>query len=151
MFQINRALSATQNLLGLVNNNSTYAFTGTEFTIGVPSAQTPADPEENTNSQVTLTAVVGSGFIGTKTSRYRRLAIGATRPGALVNYTIGAGDTQADLKEMIAVEHNLVSSDFTITGTMPTVDQQTEVFAVTAINDSLLYTGTINVNVKFVA
>jgi hypothetical protein len=151
MFQIDRTKSAAANLIALLNTGSTYAFTGSEYTIGVPSAQTPVDNTENTNSQVTLTAVDGSGFTGTKTVRYRRLAMGATKPGAKVAYTIGGTDTMQTIKTAIAVEHNLVESDFDITGVIPAQGDPAATFAVTAIDGSVLYTGTFNVTVQFPA
>lgn len=151
MFQIDRTKTSAANLIALLNTGSTYAFTGTEYTIGAPSAQTPVDGSENTNSQVTLTAVDGSGFTGTKTVRYRRLAMGATKPGAAVTYTITGADTLATVKTAIAVENNLIESDFDITGTLPVQGAADQPFAVTAGANSVLYFGTYNVTVTFPA
>lgn len=150
-FQIDRTKTAQQNMLGLINSGSTYAFTGTEFTYGTPADQTPADPEEDTNSEVTVTAVEDSGFTGTKTVRYRRLALGQTRPGARQNYVVTTGDTLASLKEQIATEHNLVLDQFDLTGTLPTADADpAATFTLTAVEDSLLYLeGTHTVSVTF--
>lgn len=147
--QIDRLKTADANILALILTASSYAFTGSEFTVGPASSQTPVDPMETTNSQITLTAVDGSGFTGTKTLRYARLALGATRPGAKVAYQIGGSDTNATLKTAIAVEHNLVESDFDIAGTLPLQGAAAQVFAVTAIAASKLYTGTFNVSVTY--
>jgi len=149
--QVDRAKSADQNMLALILTASSFAFTGSEFTVGPASAQTPADPQEKTNSQVTLTAVANSGFTGTKTLRYARLVIGQTRPGAKVAYVIGGADTLSTLKSAIAVEHNLVESEFDITGSLPAQGAAAAVFAVTAAGASKLYTGTINVSVTYPA
>lgn len=145
--QIDRSKTADQNILALILTASTYAWTGSEFTVGPAVSQTPADPQEKSNSQITMTAVDGSGFTGTKTLRYARLALGATRPGAKVAYQIGASDTQATLKAAIAVEHNLVLSDFDIAGSLPAQGAPAETFTVTATATSKLYTGTFNVTV----
>lgn len=147
--QIDRAKSASQNVLAMILTASSYAFAGTEFTVGNASAQTPANPAEGTNSQLTLTAVANSGFTGSKTLRYTRLSIGQTRPGAKVAYVIGASDTLGTLKSAIAVEHNLVESDFQITGSLPAQGAAAATFAVTAIGTSNLYIGTINVSVTY--
>lgn len=149
MFQIDRTKTAAANLIALLNTGSTYAFTGAEYTIGAPSAQTPVDTTENTNSQVTLTAVDGSGFTGTKTVRYRRLALGATKPGAAVAYNITGADTLATIQTAIAVEHNLIESDISTTGVIPVEGAGPNTFTVTAAPTSVLYTGTLNVTVTF--
>ena len=149
MFQIDRTKTAAQNFLGLVNSASSFTFTGTEFTVGNPSSQTPADPQEKTNSQATLTAVPDSGFVGTKTLRYARLALGQTRPGARQNYTITGADTIATLKAAVAVEHNLVLDQFDFTGTLPAQGAAAQTFTLAAIANSLLYTGTTTVSVTF--
>lgn len=151
MFQINRTLTAAANMLALVNSGSSYQFVGTEFTFGAASAQTPADSQENTNSQVTLTANEETGFIGTKTVRYRRLELGHTRPGAATTYNVGASDTPATLKSAIAAQHNLVESEFDVSGTWPTQGAGPNTFSVTAKAGSLLYFGAVNVQVQFPA
>lgn len=147
-FQVDRTKTAVANALGLINSGSTYVFTGTEFTMGTPAANTPTDPEEDTNTALTLTAVEDSGFTGTKDVRYRRLALGATRPGARQNYVVTTGDDLAALKEEIATEHNLVLDQFDLTGTLPVNDAApAETFTLTAIANSLVYTGTHTVQV----
>lgn len=149
--QIDRAKTAEQNILALILTASSFAFTGTEFTIGAPSAQTPADPQEKTNSQLTLTAVDGSGFTGTKTLRYARLELGHTKPGAKTSYTIGASDTLSTLKSAIAVEHNLVETDFDLTGTLPAQGAPAQTFTLTASANSWLYFGSVTVQVTYPA
>lgn len=150
MFQINRTLTAAANMLALVNSGSSYQFDGSEFAFGQASAQTPTG-QENTNSQVTLTANEETGFIGTKTVRYRRLELGHTRPGAATTYNIGASDTPATLKSAIAAQHNLVESEFDVTGTWPTQGAGPNTFTLTAKAGSLLYFGTVNVQVQYPA
>jgi hypothetical protein len=151
MFQINRTLTAAANMLALVNSGSSYQFSGTEFTFGPASAQTPSNGAEQTNSQVTLTADEQTGFIGTKTVRYRRLSLGATRPGAAVSYTVGGADTPATLKAAIAAQHNLVESEFNLSGTWPTQGAGANTFTLTAVAGSLLYVGSITVQVTYPA
>lgn len=148
--QINRAKTARENLIDLINTGSTYTFAGTEFTEGAPAAYVPTEPDTS-NTEVILTAVEGSGFVGTKSIKYRRLALGATRPGARVNYEIDGEDDLASLKEAIAQEHNLVSSDFDLTGDLPAQGDPAEEFTLTAVAGSVLYTGSTVVNVTFPA
>ena len=148
--QINRVKSAQQNLVDLINTGSTYVFTGSEFTIGAPANYVPTAPETS-NTELLLSAVAGSGFVGFKSIKYRRLALGATRPGARLQYNVGAEDTLETLKEAIAQEHNLVSSDFDLQGQWPIQGGAAAEFTLTAIPDSLLYTGAINVSVVFPA
>lgn len=149
--QIDRTKTAQANILALILTASSYAWAGTEFTIGDASAQTPADPQEHTNSQITLTAVDGSGFTGTKTLRYARLELGHTRPGAKTAYQIGSSDTQATLKTAIAVEHNLVESDFDIAGSLPAQGAGAATFTVTAAANSKLYFGNFTVTATYPA
>lgn len=148
--QINRALTAIQNMVALINTGSTYTFTGSEFTFGNPANYVPVAPDTS-NTEVILTAVEGSGFVGTKSVKYRRLALGATRPGARVNYTIDADDTLVTLKEAIAQEHNLVAAEFDLTGDLPAQGEPVAVFTLTAKANSLLYTGSTTVNVEYPA
>jgi len=146
--QVDRAKSAQQNLIDLINTGSTYVFTGSEFTIGTPTTYIPTAPETS-NTELLLSAIPGSGFIGSEAIRYRRLALGATRPGAKLQYTIAAEDTLETLKESIAQEHNLVSSEFDLQGQWPVQGGSASEFTLTAVTGSLLYTGSITVSVIF--
>lgn len=148
-FQVDRTKSAEENTLGLINTGSTYAFTGTEFEYGTPTVYVPQGAEVS-NTELTLTAVEDSGFTGTKTVKYTRLALGATRPGARQNYTITGADTLATLKEAIATEHNLILDQFNLTGTLPAQGAPAETFTLTAVADSLVYVaGTHTVSVTY--
>lgn len=147
-FQVNRALTAQANMAGLANTGSTYAFTaGTEITFGNPVTQTPSDPQENTNSEVVISAVANSGFTGTKTIRYRRLALGLTHPGAQQLYQITGADTLATIKAAVALAHNLIEAEFTFTGTIPAQGNPANTFTLTSVATSLIYTGTWTVQV----
>lgn len=138
-FQIDRAKTARENFVDLVNTGSTYVFTGTEFEEnGVPEVYV-GDPGVS-NTEITLDAVEGSGFIGVKTVYYRRLAPGATRTAAALEFDIIDTDTLTTLKEMICEEHNLVSSEVTLTGVLPTVVDESELIQVVFNANSLLYT-----------
>lgn len=138
--QIDRTKTARQNFIDLVNTGSTFPFTGTEFTeSGNPEPYT--DNPGVSNTQVTLEAVSGSGFIGTKTVHYRRLTPGATRTAAALDFVISESDTLTTLKEMICVEHNLVSSEINLVGDLPTVADTPVDIDVFYNPYSLLYVG----------
>jgi hypothetical protein len=149
--QVDRTKTARQNFIDLVNTGSTFTFTGTEFTEPTGVEEYTGDPEVS-NTQVTLEAVSGSGFVGTKTVHYRRLAPGATRTAAALEYNITEEDTLTTLKEMICVEHNLISSEISLVGDLPTTIGQTTEINVFYDPFSYVYTGgTISVDVTLIA
>lgn len=150
--QVDRSKTDRQNFIDLLNTGATYTFTGTEFT--EPAGPEPyTDTEFNiSNTQITLEATPNSGFVGTKTVHYRRLAAGATRTAASLDFNITEEDTLETLKEMICAEHNLISAEVNLVGDLPT-----ELGTPVEINvflDPYSYTyvgGTFAVNVTLVA
>lgn len=139
--QVDRAKSADENLIDLINTVSTYTFTGTEFTHGNPQVYTPESPDTS-NTQILLTSVPGSGVTGSKTVRYRRLEMGETKTGASTTFTVEDGDDRADLEEKIAIEHNLVIGQFALVGTIPEYGDPDSNCTIEAVNNSVLYFGT---------
>ena len=140
-YQINRNLSAEQNLIGLINASADYSFTGSEFTRGAPQVYTPESPDTS-NTQITLTAVQGSGFKGTKTVRYRRLALGNTVTAATRTFEVSSSDNQASVEQMIAEVHNLVLGQFYLSGSIPLPGDPDTNCTIEAYADSPLYFGT---------
>jgi hypothetical protein len=138
--QIDRAKTAAQNLLELVNTGSTYPFMGTEFTNGNPSVYTPESPDTS-NTEITLTAVSGSGFTGTKTVRYRRLEMGQTKTAAATEFSVTDEDDIDSIKAQIAIEHNLVLSEFNLVGDLPIPGGADTNCTLQAVSNSVLYFG----------
>lgn len=144
---VDRTLTAQANWLALFNSANTHVFDGSEFTLGLPLAHAPDDPQEPTNTQITITAVPDTEFTGSKTLRYQRLTLGYTRAGSTQNYSLTSGMTQQAMINTIMADHNLVPSEITIDGTLPTTPGGTAVWTLTANPNSLLYTGQIGVAV----
>jgi hypothetical protein len=142
--QIDRAKTARQNLIDLINTVTTYTFDGTEFTNGDPSDYTPESPDTS-NTQITLTAVSESGFTGTKSIKYRRLELGHTKTGAETTFTVEDGDDRDSLEAKIAIEHNLVLGEFSLSGTIPGDGDPDSSCTLEATNNSLLYYGSFPV------
>lgn len=139
--QINASKTAIQNILDLVNGkNVGLNLTEAQVTVGVPSVFSEA--ENPRNSQVTLTAVVGSGYTGTKTIKYTRLGVGqsvVTLPERV--YVVGA-ETEAEIKTAVATALNLVESEIEVSALTLPVDSSTPgQVSVAPKVDSLLYVG----------
>lgn len=139
--QINTSKTAIQNILDLVNGkNAGLNLTEAQVSVGVPSVFSEA--ENPRNSQVTLTALGGSGYTGTKTIKYTRLGVGqgvAVLPSQV--YVVGA-ETEAEIKTAVATALNLVESEIEISALTLPVDSSTPgQVSVAPKVDSLLYVG----------
>lgn len=148
---IDRAKTPYQNLIDLINTGSNYAFDGTEF-LEISTITPYNDEFDISNTEITLSASPNSGFEGEKTIRYRRLAPGATKVAALLDYEITSQDDFESLKEIICAEHNLISSEINLIGNLPEVVGVPVQVGVFFPEWSLVYlTGTMTVNVTLVA
>jgi hypothetical protein len=143
-YQINNSQTAEQNFVGLINTGTQLTFTGAEFTRGTPSVYTPESPDTS-NTEITLTAVSGSGFTGTKTIRYRRLELGHTKTAAATEFSVLAEDDRASMKQKIATEHNLILSEFDLVGTIPAPGDDDSECTIEAVTNSIIYFGTYSV------
>lgn len=149
MYQIDPTKTAAQNLLGMINSGSSVVFTGAEYDITPPSAQTPADPLEDTNTQFTMTAKEGSGYMDAVTPRYKRLTVGDTRPGAFLTWLVTSAKTRAQLITDILENHKLLASEVTFTGlegAMPAAGAS-GTLTCTAVAGSYFYIGSVNFTV----
>ncbi len=144
---VNAGISAMANWLAALNSESSYAYDGTEFTLGLPIPHTPVDPMETTNTQLTITAASGTQFTGSKTFRYERLQLGSTRAGAGQNYSLTNGQTQDSMVAQILADHNLIPAEIVVEGNIPGTPGGTAVWTLTAINNSLIYYGQMGVTV----
>lgn len=143
-FPIDRTLSAKQNFVNLINtvilvDSSTGALTVDDVTLSNVVSYTPSDASENTNTQITVTANTDSGFTGTTTLRYLRLTLGQTVVGARTQFSITSSDTTTTLLESISQEHNLLTSQVTLSGSLPTTSGASTTMTVTAVADGAFY------------
>lgn len=150
MYQIDNTKTAAQNLIGLINSGSTVVFTGTEFTVSPPTPFVPTEPGEVTNTQITLEATEGSGYMGTQSPRYVRLTVGDTRPGAFSTWVVDSAKTREELIDDILENHKLVESEIEFTGLeggMPPAGE-TDTLTATAKAGSYLYIGSFDFTVE---
>lgn len=149
MYQINPAQTAEQNLIAMINSGSTVVFTGTEYDVGPPTAQTPEEPSEDTNTTFLMTAREGSGYMDSISPRYKRLTVGDTRPGAFQEWLVTSAKTRESLIDDILENHKLLASEVTFTGLedgMPAAGQTGEL-TVTANEGSYFYIGEFDFSV----
>ncbi len=117
MYQINPSLTWRQNLIAMINSGAPReVFTGDEFTVGPATPYVPQEPEEGTNTTVTVTAVPGSGYLGEQRPRYRRLTVGNTKPGAPDSYLVDASQSLQEIIQQISTDHQLLADEVVFTG-----------------------------------
>ncbi len=148
MYQVDVSKTAAQNRLAMINANSTVVFTGDEFTVGPPQVNTPPQGED-TNTTILIDSLEGTGYMNSRTARYKRLTVGATRPGAFSTWYVTSRKTRAQLILDILENHQLLASDVDFTGlsSMPAAGQQGQLTC-TAKADSYFYIGTFNFTVE---
>lgn len=138
---IDRSKTAFQNFVDLINTVTNYELTGTEFTNGEPTEYIPEEPDTS-NTQITLTAVPSSGFTGTTTVRYSRLALGQTKIGASTTFALTGNPSRSAVEQLIAQAHNLVLDEFSLSGSIPLPGDPDSNCTIEAASGSLLYFGT---------
>lgn len=147
MYQVDLTKSAQQNLIALINSESTVVFTGTEFDVSAPVTHTPTPPE-TTNTTFTMTAREGSGYRGIQEPRYTRLALGNTRPGLFLSWNVKTGDSFNQLKDDLLHNHNVLASDIDWSGITDIPDAgQSGVLTITAKEGSYFFTGSVNITI----
>jgi hypothetical protein len=143
---INPDLTAAQNMLALINLNSTYVFTGSEFTLGIPQEYVPTNPMDTSNTELIVSPTASSGFIGLKAIHYRRESLGYTRVGASFNFTANEGDTIDTVFSMICLEHGLLPSEIAVSGQLPDPGNSSTLI-LQAVAGSLFYIGDMTITV----
>jgi hypothetical protein len=150
--KINLAKTPLENLvLQIVEDNSGLVLTAAQVTAGAPSTF-GGDPQ---NTQVTLTAVDGQGYSGTKLVKYVRLGLDSGKAVPVTTLEVLAADDQAAVEAKVAVALGLIEDELTFSAYTAAVDDATPGTITIAANaGSLLYVGaakTIAITVPAVA
>lgn len=141
-----------QILVDQINNDNTVnnaALTPAMLTFGVPAAATGASPARNTD--LTLTAVAGSGYTGSVTVHYNRVDI-STVPGTRsTTFPKGTAANISDLVPSINAAYgiNLQAEDY-VDGALPTftgTPNETHDFNLVAAANSLIWINQVTLTV----
>lgn len=110
MLQIDLTKTAKQNLLNLLNRDNGTDFTQSHLLISVP--QPHSDPDNPfINSEVTVTALAGSGFYGSVTLQYTRVDLAVL--GGELTYTLERNTTLNDIRLAIALSQGVLADELT--------------------------------------
>lgn len=138
-------------LLDQINtDNPSHTLTDAQVTFGLPTVSTGGTPARDT--EITVTAVAGSGYTGSVILRYNRVDL-STVPGVLNKvFSLGDGTTVADLIPEINTRYgiNLQAEDY-VDAALPAFDgtpNEQHDFSVVANADSLVWRGTLVLTVK---
>jgi hypothetical protein len=137
--QIDISKSPLENLvLQVVEDNAGLVLAATQVTAGAPSAFA-GDPQ---NTQVTLTAIDGQGFTGSKLVKYVRLGMDSGVAVPVTTLQVLAADNQAAVEAKVAVALGLVEDELVFSAYTAAVDDATPgTITVAAVATSLLYAG----------
>jgi hypothetical protein len=150
--KINLAKTPLENLvLQVVEDNSGLVLTAAQVTAGLPTTF-GGDPQ---NTQVTLTAVEGQGYTGTKLVKYVRLDMNSGVAVPVTTLEVLAADNQAAVEAKVITALGLLASDVVFSAYTAAVDDATPgTITVAPAANSLLYVGaakTIAITVPAVA
>ena len=137
--KINLTKTPLENLvLQIVEDNAGLVLTAAQVTAGAPSVF-GGDPQ---NTQVTLTAVEGQGFTGTKLVKYVRLDMNSGVAVPVTTLEVLAADNQAAVQTKVAVALGLIETELTFSAYTAAVDDATPgTMGVSPKATSVLYTG----------
>lgn len=136
--KIDNTLSAVANVYKQLNaDNPLLTATEANITLGVPAERTAGVDQNNTS--ILLTAVAGQGFKNSTTVTYMRLELDANAVAPATELFIQPGDDLADVKALIAASWELIESDFSVTGAVPTNPGQSTIVTLSVVADSLVY------------
>jgi len=139
-------------VLDLINSDNGKGITYGVVDIGLPTVNSTGDK----NTSVTLTAKVGSGFVGSQTFKYNRLHLNTAilvPSGKDATFNLGDAVNIADIiPELNALLNiNLQAEDF-VDGVLPTftggIPNETHDVQVVAKADSLAYIGSLTFHLK---
>ena len=150
--QIDISKSPLENLvLQVVEDNAGLVLAATQVTASAP-AVFGGDPQ---NTEVTLTAIEGQGFTGSKLVKYVRLGMDSGKAVPVTTLQVLAADNQAAVEAKVAVALGLVEAELEFSAYTAAVDDATPgTITVAAVATSLLYAGaskTIAITVPAVA
>ncbi|MNQ14300.1 hypothetical protein D3C85_272460 [compost metagenome] len=137
--KINLTKTPLENLvLQIVEDNAGLVLTAAQVTAGAPSVF-GGDPQ---NTQVTLTAVEGQGFTGTKLVKYVRLDMNSGVAVPVTTLEVLAADNQAAVQTKVAAALGLIETELTFSAYTAAVDDTTPgTITVAATAGGLLYAG----------
>lgn len=136
-----------ENLLDLVNAANSLTISDAQVTAAAPEViGSETDP---INTSVVLTAVPLGGYTGTVEVSYRRLRLDANVVAPQETFFTDDTTLLSDLKTTIATALNLLEDQFSFSGTLPGYFGEITVGTLTASAGSLLYVGTLNINMEW--
>lgn len=120
--KINLTKTPLENLvLQIVEDNAGLVLTAAQVTAGVP-ADFGGSPQ---NTQVTLTAVEGQGYTGTKLIKYSRLSMNSGVAVPVTSVEVLDTDNQAAVETKVAAAMGLLKSELTFASYTAPVDVST--------------------------
>lgn len=138
--QIDVSKSGLENLVAqVVVDNSSMSLTAAQVTAGIPSTFSGGSGSQNT--QVTLTAVDGQGYQGSKLVKYTRLGLDSGKAVPVTTLQVLAGDNQAAVQTKVAVALGLREADLTFSAYSAAADGVPGSITIAPAANSLLYVG----------
>jgi hypothetical protein len=140
--KINVAKTPLENLvLQIIEDNSGLALTASQVTAGAPSVY-GGSPQ---NTQVTLTAVEGQGFTGSKLVKYVRLGLDSGKVTPVTTLEVLEADNQAAVQAKVVTALGLVTSELTFSAYTAAAAGVPGTITITPVAGSLLYVGAAKV------
>lgn len=139
--KINVSISALENLIAqILADNAGQTLTAAQFTAGAPTVYDI--PEDDRNTEITLTAVEGQGYTGSVAFHYTRLDLNSGVAVPVTSVQVASGDDMAASLAKAAAAMGLIAeeidgSDFTA----PVDDQTPGSLTLTPKATSLVYVG----------
>lgn len=138
--QIDVSKSGLENLVAqVVADNSGLSLTAAQVTAGVPATFSGGAGDQNT--QVTLTAVEGQGYQGSKLVKYTRLGMDSGVAVPVTTLQVLAADNQAAVQTKVATALGLRESDLTFSAYTAAADGVPGSITISPAANSLLYVG----------
>lgn len=127
-----------ENLIAqVIADNAGLQLTTADVTAGAPSVFA-GDPQ---NTQVTLTAVVGQGWTGSKVFKYTRLGLDSGVAVPVTTVTVVGADDQAGVETKVATALGLRKDQLTFSAYSAAADGVPGSITLAIVADSLLYVG----------
>lgn len=138
--QIDVSKTGLENLVAqVVADNAGLSLTAAQVTAGAPSTFSGGSGDQNT--QVTLTAVEGQGYQGSKLVKYTRLGLDSGVAVPVTTLQVLAADNQAAVETKVATALGLVKADLTFSAYSAAADGVPGSITISAAAASLLYVG----------
>lgn len=144
--------SGIANVLSLINADNAQAFTLEQISIGAPAVYVDETGVNPRNTQILITALEGSGMVGTQTHRYTRLDLAGLSESAVV-IQLGEASTLEEVKAQVVQQLAVadVEVQFSVSEMPAFEDSDEAVIQLVAIDGSYGYIGQVDVTLmKFV-